>query len=212
MSKEQRVYSKAFLPKSLLPEFSKPKKTTNNHILSVLLAHIEQHVFEVIAIDCFYKDDCTIGDVLSKARASATDPALSEQKYVSLVFGRQEFAAPMLPIHVAVDFRVSHPLALAVPEGSTGTELQAIQRVLWKNPKMKRWWNVEDPFQPSNMEPIREIQVPSPKNPIDKKEPSSPERAPTSKVNEQQREETTASPTSTDNNNVVQVLRELSQL
>jgi hypothetical protein len=195
MSKAQRQYSKDFLPKSLLvlpspaPLLEKevmPRTTTaaptartsnssknnnnkhnsNNSTLSVLLVDVQQHIFEVIAVDCYYKDDCTVGDVLSKARASATDPALSEQKYISLVYGQQEFAAPMLKIHAAVDFTInpdhtSRPLALAVPEGSNARQVQYIKMILWKNPKMKRWWNVEDPFMPSRMDSITEITVPT---------------------------------------------------
>jgi hypothetical protein len=193
MSKAQRQYSKDFLPKSLLvglppPAVEKerlPRSRTgaaaarsnknkhsnnnNNNTLSVLLVDVQQHIFEVIAVDCYYKDDCTVGDVLSKARASATDPALSEQKYISLVYGQQEFAAPMLKIHAAVDFTInpdhtSRPLALAVPEGSNARQVQYIKMILWKNPKMKRWWNVEDPFMPIRMDSITEITVPSPKS------------------------------------------------
>jgi type II secretory pathway component PulJ len=37
-------------------------------------------------------------------------------------------------------------LLVAVPEGSTATECQAIRRALWKNPKIQRWWNKTDPF------------------------------------------------------------------
>jgi hypothetical protein len=195
MSKAQRQYSKDFLPKSLLilpppaPLLEKEmlphrtaaptarssnssknnsnKHNSNNSTLSVLLVDVQQHIFEVIAVDCYYKDDCTVGDVLSKARASATDPALSEQKYISLVYGQQEFAAPMLKIHAAVDFTInpeittSRPLALAVPEGSNARQVQYIKMILWKNPKMKRWWNVEDPFMPSRMDSITEITVPT---------------------------------------------------
>jgi hypothetical protein len=107
---------------------------------------------------------------LSKARSSATDPALSEQKYISLVYGDQEFAAPMLKIHAAVDFtslrennKFNRPLALAVPEGSNARQVQCIKTILWRNPKMKRWWNVDDPFQPpvNRMDSITEISVPT---------------------------------------------------
>jgi hypothetical protein len=163
----------------------------NNSILSVLLVHVQQHIFEVIAMDCYYKDDCAVRDVLSKARSSATDPALSEQKYISLVYDQQEFAAPMLKIHAAVNFRCHNtnnnnhhhhsgeqqqqqrrqPLAIAVPEGSNRAQVQYIKKILWRNPKMKRWWNVRDPFQPPKMEVIREIRVPSPTRSNTKQQP-----------------------------------------
>jgi hypothetical protein len=36
---------------------------------------------------------------------------------------------------------------------------------------MKRWWNVEDPFQPPKMEVIREIRVPLPERNNTKQQP-----------------------------------------
>lgn len=37
-------------------------------------------------------------------------------------------------------------LLVAVPEGSTAFACQAVRRMLWKNPKVQRWWKQTDPF------------------------------------------------------------------
>lgn len=57
--------------------------------------------------------DTTVGDVLAKARAAATDPALSEQKYISLCKVRQEIAAPMLPVNLLIDWTKNKTAPLA---------------------------------------------------------------------------------------------------
>jgi hypothetical protein len=159
MSKTERVYSKSFLPKEQVqnPENTYFKsssstrsssKTVNRSSLAILLADVKSKVFEVVAIDI--QQDTSVGDVLSKARTSATDPALSEQKYISFCYGTQEFGAPMLPVNLVIDWEKhkTRPLVVAVPVGSTASEMQSVKRVLWKNPKLRDWWKQDDPFVP----------------------------------------------------------------
>lgn len=154
MTKIQRVYSVSFLPRRRLstsPQESIPASidtVTRPGSLSVLLVNMARKNFEIVP--CDVNRETTVGDVLSKARSMATDSALSEQKYVSFCYGDQEFGAPMLPVHVLIDWEKhkTRPLVVAVPMGSTAAEMQSVKRVLWKNPKLKEWWNQEDPFQP----------------------------------------------------------------
>jgi hypothetical protein len=159
MTKTERVYSKSFLPKEQIqnPQSSYFKsssstrsssKTVNRSSLAILLADVKSKIFEVVAIDI--QQDTSVGDVLSKARTSATDPALSEQKYVSFCYGTQEFGAPMLPVNLVIDWEKhkTRPLVVAVPVGSTASEMQSVKRVLWKNPKLRDWWKQDDPFVP----------------------------------------------------------------
>lgn len=154
MSKTQQVYSKSFLPsKPLLNPEDIPVSTrqvnTNHGTLSILLVDMRNKIFEVVT--CDVNRETTVGDVLAKARSLATDPALSEQKYVSFCYGEQEFGAPMLPVHVVVDWEKhkTRPLVVAVPTGATSAEMRSVKRVLWKNPKMRGWWKQQDPFQPA---------------------------------------------------------------
>jgi hypothetical protein len=153
MSTSERLYSKSFLPNY---QFQSPisntrsssSRSSNRGSLAVLLADLKTKIFEVVAIDV--QQDTSVGDVLSKARTSATDPALSEQKYVSFCYGTQEFGAPMLPVNLVIDWEKhkTRPLVVAVPVGSTATEMQSVKRVLWKNPKLRDWWKQDDPFVP----------------------------------------------------------------
>ena len=167
MSKTERVFSKSFLPKEQVhnPKNSYFKssssarsssKTVNRSSLAILLADIKSKVFEVVAIDI--QQDTSVGDVLSKARTSATDPALSEQKYVSFCYGTQEFGAPMLPVNLVIDWEKhkTRPLVVAVPVGSTASEMQSVKRVLWKNPKLRDWWKQDDPFVPKYKQDVEE--------------------------------------------------------
>lgn len=168
MSKTQRVYSKSYLPsKPLLSPKDIPVSTrpvTMNHhgsTLSILLVDMKHKIFEVVTVDV--NRETTIGDVLAKARSIATDPALSEQKYLSFCYGDQEFGAPMLPVNVVIDWKKhkTRPLVVAVPVGTTAVEMRSVKRVLWKNPKMKSWWQQQDPFQPKHIEKeSRKISVP----------------------------------------------------
>jgi hypothetical protein len=156
MSKVQRVYSKSYLPLPNKRISSQPKEEqslnrpdrTSHGSLCVLLADLGSKIFEVVP--CDVNRETTVGDVLSKARSMATDPALSEQKYVSFCYGNQEFGAPMLPVSVMIDWdkHKTRPLVVAVPMGSTAAEMQSVKRVLWKNPKLKEWWGQRDPFSP----------------------------------------------------------------
>ena len=157
MSKTDRVYSKSFLPKEQVqnPASSYFKsssrsasKAVNRGSLAILLADVKSKIFEVVSIDI--QQDTSVGDVLSKARTCATDPALSEQKYISFCYGTQEFGAPMLPVNLVIDWEKhkTRPLVVAVPVGSTGSEMQSVKRVLWKNPKLRDWWKQDDPFLP----------------------------------------------------------------
>jgi hypothetical protein len=153
MSKTQRLYSKSFLPnKQVLSPEDCPTVSRclnpNHGILSILLVDMRNKIFEVVA--CDVNRETTVGDVLAKARSMATDPALSEQKYVSFCYGMQEFGAPMLPVHVVIDWEKhrTRPLVVAVPMGATAHEMQSVKRVLWKNPKLRDWWTQHDPFQP----------------------------------------------------------------
>lgn len=155
MSKTERVYSQSFLPNRPLlspADLPVPSRRANvdHGTLTVLLVEMQSKIFEVVAVDV--QRDTTVGDVLAKARSTASDPALSEQKYVSFCYGLQEFGAPMLPVKVVIDWEKhkTRPLVVAVPAGSTAAAMQSVKRVLWKNPKMRVWWKQQDPFQPTS--------------------------------------------------------------
>ena len=154
MSKSERVYSKSYLPashqlhSSLSVSVASSRPLSNRGSLAILLVDVVSKIFEVVSIDI--QQDTSVGDVLAKARSSATDPALSEQKYVSFCYGTQEFGAPMLPVNLVIDWdkHKTRPLVVAVPVGSTANEMQSVKRVLWKNPKLRDWWKQDDPFLP----------------------------------------------------------------
>ena len=152
MSPTDRIYSKSFLPsKPVLNPADLPstrKRVTNDRSLSILLVEMSQKIFEIVSVDIFA--DTTVGDALAKARSVATDPALSEQKYVSICYGSQDFGAPMLPVSLLIDWNrhKTRPLAVAVPTGHSAAEMQAVKRVLSKNPRIQRWWRQQDPFHP----------------------------------------------------------------
>jgi hypothetical protein len=146
-----------------------------NQTIAILLIEPQLKIFEVVFLDDLNLREATVGDALAKARANAIDPTLSEQKYNSLCNENQELAAPMLP----VDFLLSNisdrakteksnnidmgnsdnttnngsihgaTLLVAVPVGSTATEMQSIKTILWKNPKTARWWDQQDPLRPT---------------------------------------------------------------
>jgi hypothetical protein len=174
MSEEERFQANDLLPKLAVPELKpkrnvySPSKSTRavSGPLSILLLHPTAKVFEIVQVD-YIPDTTTVGDVLSKARANATDCLLSEQKYVSLCNKEQELAAPMLSVSLLVAriFGLSNGssdhdvelknrearLLVAVPEGYTASWCQAVRRALWSHPKMQRWWSqIDDPFQPSS--------------------------------------------------------------
>jgi hypothetical protein len=186
MTKSERLYSKSFLPDH---QIQNPKsnarslssRSSNRGSLAVLLADLKTKVFEVVAIDI--QQDTSVGDVLSKARTSATDPALSEQKYVSFCYGTQEFGAPMLPVNLVIDWdkHKTRPLVVAVPVGSTANEMQSVQRVLWKNPKLRYWWKQDDPFVPKLKTEVETIISSNTEDNLIQKEedPSTPFEAPT---------------------------------
>jgi hypothetical protein len=165
MSKTELVYSKSFLPKEQVQniQISSSTRSSSQHSnrgsLAVLLADIKTKVFEVVAIDV--QQDTSVGDVLSKARSSATDPALSDQKYTSFCYGVQEFGAPMLPVNLVIDWEKhkTRPLVVAVPVGSTASEMQSVKRVLWKNPKLRDWWKQDDPFVPKTKPEVAEAPI-----------------------------------------------------
>lgn len=158
--REQRESSTSPIPRSLM--------YVRDLALSILLLHPVLRIFEIVVVDVM--NDTTVGDVLSKARANAMDESLSAQKYVSLCNRTQELAAPMLPVSLLVPGDRSKErrgapssnggddclcrremegrLLVAVPECSTAVACQSIRRVLWKNPKVQRWWNQSDPFHP----------------------------------------------------------------
>jgi hypothetical protein len=157
MSKSERVYSKSYLPpnhqihSTLSASLPPPSRSPiNRGSLAILLVDIVSKIFEVVSIDI--QQDTSVGDVLAKARTCATDPALSEQKYVSFCYGDQEFGAPMLPVNLVIDWEKhkTRPLVVAVPVGTTAYEMQSVKRVLWKNPKLRDWWKQEDPFMPKS--------------------------------------------------------------
>ena len=168
MSKTERVYCKSFLPKEQVhnPQGSSfqssssirslSSKIVNRGSLAILLADVKSRIFEVVSIDV--QQDTSVGDVLCKARTSATDPALSEQKYISFCYGTQEFGAPMLPVNLVIDWEKhkTRPLVVAVPFGSTASEMQSVKRVLWKNPKLRDWWKQDDPFVPKFKKEVTE--------------------------------------------------------
>jgi hypothetical protein len=174
MSKSERVYSKSYLPANhqLHSAFSAsmPPSSRSPSIrgsLAILLVDIVSKIFEVVSIDI--QQDTSVGDVLGKARTSATDPALSEQKYVSFCYGDQEFGAPMLPVNLVIDWEKhkTRPLVVAVPVGSTAYEMQSVKRVLWKNPKLRDWWKQEDPFMPKFTMKRDKPMVPPPSEKMD---------------------------------------------
>ena len=161
MTQAERLYSKALLPKRLDVTGGKgdkkeyPYKNDPNTV-SVLLAHVQEHVFEVVAVHVY--PDTTVGDVLSQARSNATDPVLAAQTYTSLCVGRHEYAAPMLPLHI-----VAHTgrLVTAVPEHVTAKTMQAVQTVLFRNPKLRQWWKQQQPVehQRKKRRPARPVSV-----------------------------------------------------
>jgi hypothetical protein len=185
MTEKDRLNSAALLPtKPLLPSRQQNDSSASiprgiaplreQQPLSILLVNPVLKVFEIVLVD--YLKDTTVGDVLSKARANATDESLSEQKYISLCNRKQELAAPMLPVSLLVEATSSvaqsmcddasatselsgndlqdarlrremeSRLLVAVPQGSSAAVCQAIRRMLWKNPKVQRWWKQTDPF------------------------------------------------------------------
>lgn len=177
MSKTELMYSKSFLPKEQVhnPKGSRFKsssstrsssKAVDRGSLAILLADVKSRIFEVVAIDI--QQDTSVGDVLSKARTSATDPALSEQKYISFCYGTQEFGAPMLPVNLVIDWEKhkTRPLVVAVPVGSTASEMQSVKRVLWKNPKLRDWWKQDDPFVPKFKKEVAESSITPPPVPV----------------------------------------------
>jgi hypothetical protein len=192
LSEEDQKYAKSLLPpKQLLSSKVRrgassdgiPRSLPSIHsrALSVLLVNSVLKIFEIVLVDIL--NDTTVGDVLSKARAYATDHVLGGQKYMSLCNLRQEIAAPMLPVSLLVaswkmagrhakladqdearrvdeDNRreMEARLLVAVPEGSTATECQMIRRMLWQNPKVQRWWRQSDPFRhPDDIEKEEDI-------------------------------------------------------
>jgi hypothetical protein len=166
MSKSEIALVKSYLPQKPFLEISgrpnlSKKRSAVDRSLYVLLVETSHKIFEVVKVNL--DKDTKVGDVLAKARAAATDPALSEQKYTSLCKAGQEFAAPMLPVNLLIDWsrNKSSPLVVAVPVGSSAAEMQMIKHVLWQNPKLKRWWKQKDPFQPRNRRGRTETQNPS---------------------------------------------------
>jgi hypothetical protein len=173
MSKSERLYSQSFLPsrpvldlelgdkKPSEPGDKKPKRHRGS--LYILLLECDHKVFEVVSVDV--QRDTTIGDALAKARSSATDPLLSEQKYFSLCNSTQELAAPMLPVDLLMnwDENKNEPL-IAVPAGATAVEVREVKRILWENPRTKRWWEQADPFQPKKeTKKKKDVTTPTPK-------------------------------------------------
>lgn len=186
MSKKERLYATSLLPaKPLLSAKQRsdsssaiPRSITLRNAarspldrpLSILLLSPIAKIFEIVLVDVCLSNT-TIGDTLCKARATATDVHLSEQKYVSLCNRQQELAAPMLPVSLLVEQCLSGGgrteedrraamegrLLVAVPDGSTSTECQAIRRMLWKNPRIQRWWKLTDPFGRPNVPTTTEV-------------------------------------------------------
>lgn len=76
--------------------------TASKTTLSILLLECHQKIFEIVAVE-HVTAETSVGDVLSRARAQATDPRLSLQTYVSLCNSVNEMAAMMLPVHLMMN-------------------------------------------------------------------------------------------------------------
>ena len=141
-----------------------PHKPRYPACIYVLLLETKRKLFEVCAVD--FVPDLTVGDVLAKVRTKATDSALSNQLYVSLMNAMDEpddvasveLAAPMLPVlHLVPTLAQSSPMSsssprlpvllTAVPEHSTAATCRRITKSLLKNERVKKWLEQTDPFQ-----------------------------------------------------------------
>ena len=170
MSKQDRLYATSLLPSKPLLSRRQQRESSSrvprlirqhrDRPLSILLLNPMLKIFEIVLVD--FLRETTVGEALSKARVSAIDETLSEQKYTSLCNRKQEIAAPMLPVSLLVEKiekessskltetemrrAMEARLLVAVPSGSTASDCQLIRRVLWKNPKIQRWWKKSNPF------------------------------------------------------------------
>jgi hypothetical protein len=150
----------------------RPTETPTPFLYIWLLAP-ECKIFEVVKVS-YNPSETTIGQVLGKARDAATDPVLADQHYVSLCNDEHEFVAPMLPISFLLNsgdkmdrggggnnnktiFSGSSnkpslsvtPTIMAVPDGSTAIIVRHIRNVLMQNPRIARWLQQQDIFQPT---------------------------------------------------------------
>ena len=122
----------------------------------VLLLEIPNKLFEICPVD--YVRDMTVGDVLTKVRTNASDPVLAAQSYRGLLNEDTEFSAWVLPISLlldpATDGRVAgtstaKPLITALPPNASATECRHIRHILMGHPTLQKFWEKDDPFEPS---------------------------------------------------------------
>ena len=145
MSKEQKKQSRALLPPKR-PEppkqsspYNSPQRKDQSQLF-VLLVDPPSKLFEIVTVNLL--PETTVGDVLSKARAQATE--LSQPHYVSLCTTTgQDLAAPMLPLSC-----VDHAsLVAAVPEGYAPSHIGQILVALSKHRRVQRFLERLDPTQ-----------------------------------------------------------------
>lgn len=154
----RRQPSASLTPKAKNPPPHRTLPPTPNKIY-VLLLEIPNKLFEICPVD--YLRDMTVGDVLTKVRTNASDPLLAAQSYRGLLNADTEFSAPMLPISLLLDQATvgrvvagtsntaTKPLFTALPPNASATECQHIRQILMGHPTLQKFWEKDDPFEPS---------------------------------------------------------------
>jgi hypothetical protein len=168
--KSNKGSSRSLLSSSLSVTYTRPLNMRGiviHRSISILLVQPAQKVFEIVSVDV--TRSTLLKDTLQAACLAASNPVLARQIYVSLCGDSKvlsNMTSPMSKLmvvpkpasvmeNVATEHNREDPdnllrremerrLLVAIPEKSDVTECQTIRRVLWKNPKLQVWWNMQE--------------------------------------------------------------------
>lgn len=149
--------SLAFSPVTAAYAFPSTMRVPTHSKVSILLIEPVLKVFEIVSVRV--TRGTTVGDALKDACLAAVDQTLALQTYVSLCSDIKVISNLKSPMSKLAQRKLSsieaqqqqaedeemrremeRRLLVAVPEKSNAAECQKIRRMLWKNSKMKMWW------------------------------------------------------------------------
>jgi hypothetical protein len=168
--KSNKAASRSLVSSSLSVTYTLPlnmRGVVIHRAVSILLVQPVQKVFEIVSVDV--TRSTLLKDTLKAACLAAANPVLARQNYVCLCGDSKvltNMTSPMSKLmalskpargmqssamnqnqdepDILLRREMEQRLLVAVPEKSNATECQTIRRILWKNPKLQVWWNMEE--------------------------------------------------------------------